>query len=79
VRVARSPSAVAECPIDARSEPGAERACCWMHLIMKPIAAPIIGGLVNSTIHVLIITPVFYLMKTRALRRGTFRASGMHL
>jgi Cu(I)/Ag(I) efflux system membrane protein CusA/SilA len=48
--------------------------------IMKPIAAPIIGGMVTSTIHVLIITPViFYLMKTRALRRGTLRASGMHL
>src|SRR5712671_585086 len=48
--------------------------------IMKPIAAPIIGGMLTSTIHVLIITPViFYLMKTRALRRGTLRASGMHL
>ncbi len=48
--------------------------------IMKPIAAPIIGGMVTSTIHVLMITPViFYLMKTRALRRGTLRASGMHL
>ncbi len=48
--------------------------------IMKPIAAPIIGGMVTSTIHVLIITPViFYLMKTRALRRGALRASGMHL
>jgi Cu(I)/Ag(I) efflux system membrane protein CusA/SilA len=47
--------------------------------IMKPIAAPIIGGMVTSTIHVLIITPViFYLVKTRALRRGTLRASGMH-
>jgi Cu(I)/Ag(I) efflux system membrane protein CusA/SilA len=48
--------------------------------IMKPIAAPIIGGMVTSTIHVLIITPViFYLMKARALRRGTLRASGLHL
>ena len=48
--------------------------------VMKPIAAPVIGGMVTSTIHVLIITPViFYLMKTRALRRGTLRASGMHL
>ena len=45
--------------------------------VMKPIAAPIVGGMVTSTIHVLIITPViFYLMKTRALRRGTLRASG---
>ena len=35
--------------------------------VMKQIAAPIIGGMVTSTIHVLIITPViFYLMKRRA-------------
>lgn len=26
--------------------------------IMKPIAAPIVGGTITSTIHVLIITPV---------------------
>ena len=40
--------------------------------VMQPIAAPIIGGMVTSTIHVLVITPViFYLMKRRALRRGT--------
>jgi copper/silver efflux system protein len=46
--------------------------------VMKPIAAPIIGGMVTSTIHVLIVTPViFYMMKRRALRRGTLRASGM--
>jgi Cu(I)/Ag(I) efflux system membrane protein CusA/SilA len=44
--------------------------------IMKPIAAPIVGGMVTSTIHVLIITPViFYIMKRRALRRGTLTAS----
>src|SRR5713101_5829584 len=48
--------------------------------IMKPIAAPIIGGMVTSTIHVLIITPViFYLMKRRALRKGTLKTSGMNL
>jgi copper/silver efflux system protein len=48
--------------------------------IMKPIAAPIIGGMVTSTVHVLIITPViFYVMKMRALHRGTLRVSGMHL
>jgi Cu(I)/Ag(I) efflux system membrane protein CusA/SilA len=46
--------------------------------VMKPIAAPIIGGMVTSTIHVLIITPViFYMMKVRALRRGRLTASGM--
>ena len=46
--------------------------------VMKPIAAPIIGGMVTSTIHVLIVTPViFYIMKLRALRRGTLRTSRM--
>jgi Cu(I)/Ag(I) efflux system membrane protein CusA/SilA len=46
--------------------------------IMKPIAAPIIGGMVTSAIHVLIITPViFYIMKARALRKGRLRASGV--
>jgi len=46
--------------------------------VMKPIAAPIIGGMVTSTIHVLIITPViFYIMKRRALRRGALVKSGM--
>ena len=44
--------------------------------IMKPIAAPIVGGMVTSTIHVLVITPViFYIMKMRALRRGTLKPS----
>ena len=46
--------------------------------IMKPIAAPIIGGMITSTVHVLIITPViFYIMKVRALRKGRLRVSGM--
>jgi Cu(I)/Ag(I) efflux system membrane protein CusA/SilA len=46
--------------------------------IMKPIAAPIIGGMVTSTIHVLIVTPViFYILKVRALRRGRLTVSGM--
>jgi copper/silver efflux system protein len=46
--------------------------------LMKPIAAPIVGGMVTSTIHVLIVTPViFYLMKRHALRRGTLRVSEM--
>jgi Cu(I)/Ag(I) efflux system membrane protein CusA/SilA len=38
--------------------------------VMKPIAAPIVGGMVTSTIHVLILVPVFFVwMKSRALRR----------
>jgi Cu(I)/Ag(I) efflux system membrane protein CusA/SilA len=44
--------------------------------VMKPIAAPVIGGLLTSTIHVLVITPVIFAMvKERALKRGTLRAS----
>jgi Cu(I)/Ag(I) efflux system membrane protein CusA/SilA len=40
--------------------------------VMKPIAAPIVGGMITSTIHVLILVPVFFaLMKERALRTGT--------
>ncbi|MFZ1886885.1 MAG: CusA/CzcA family heavy metal efflux RND transporter [Candidatus Binataceae bacterium] len=43
--------------------------------VMKPIAAPIVGGMVTSTVHVLILVPVFFaMMKERALRRGTLRA-----
>jgi len=42
--------------------------------VMKPIAAPIVGGMITSTIHVLILVPVlFVLMKERALRRGTLK------
>lgn len=45
--------------------------------MMKPIAAPIAGGMITSTIHVLILVPVFFvMMKTRALRRGTLRCAG---
>src|SRR5438093_7189812 len=48
--------------------------------IMKPIAAPIIGGMVTSTIHVLIITPViFYIMKVGELRTGPLKGSGTTL
>jgi copper/silver efflux system protein len=44
--------------------------------IMKPIAAPIVGGMITSTIHVLILVPVFFaVMKERALRRGTLKHS----
>jgi Cu(I)/Ag(I) efflux system membrane protein CusA/SilA len=39
--------------------------------VMKPIATPIVGGMITSTIHVLILVPVFFvMMKERALRRG---------
>jgi len=42
--------------------------------VMKPIAAPIVGGMITSTIHVLILVPVFFaLMKERALGHGTLQ------
>ena len=38
--------------------------------VMKPIAAPIVGGMVTSTIHVLILVPVFFLLIKRQALRG---------
>ena len=39
--------------------------------VMKPIAAPILGGMITSTVHVLILVPVFSLViKGRELRAG---------
>jgi copper/silver efflux system protein len=46
--------------------------------VMKPIAAPMIGGMISSAVHVLIMTPViFVLMKTRDLKKGRLKYSGM--
>lgn len=46
--------------------------------LMKPIAAPMIGGMVSSAIHVLIMTPViFVLMKKRELAKGKLKYSGI--
>jgi Cu(I)/Ag(I) efflux system membrane protein CusA/SilA len=43
--------------------------------VMKPIAAPIVGGMITSTIHVLILVPVFFvMMKERALRKENLHA-----
>ena len=40
--------------------------------VMKPIAAPIVGGMVTSAIHVLILVPIFFMMmKERELRRNS--------
>jgi len=40
--------------------------------VMKPIAAPIVGGMITSTIHVLILVPVFFaIMKERALKSNS--------
>jgi Cu(I)/Ag(I) efflux system membrane protein CusA/SilA len=46
--------------------------------VMQPIAAPMIGGLITSTIHVLIVTPIlFTYMKEYALKKGTLEMSKM--
>ncbi|GAW66358.1 cation transporter [Geoanaerobacter pelophilus] len=46
--------------------------------VMKPIAAPMIGGMISSAVHVLIMTPViFVLMKKRDLKKGKLKYSGM--
>ncbi len=46
--------------------------------VMKPLVAPMIGGLFTSMIHVLVVTPVLFAwMKRRALRKGTLKASRM--
>jgi copper/silver efflux system protein len=44
--------------------------------VMKPIATPIVGGMITSSIAVLILLPVFFLiLKERQLRHGTLRRS----
>ncbi len=46
--------------------------------VMKPIAAPMIGGLITSAIHVLVVTPIlFTYMKERSLRKGNLKMSKM--
>jgi len=43
---------------------------------MKPIAALIVGRMITSTVHVLILVPMFFaLMKERALKHGALKAS----
>jgi Cu(I)/Ag(I) efflux system membrane protein CusA/SilA len=46
--------------------------------VMKPLTAPMIGGLLTSAVHVLIVTPVlFVIMKERALKHGKLEVSSM--
>lgn len=47
--------------------------------LMKPIAAPIEGFMITSTIHALIMVPVFFaLINVSALRHGTLESSTGH-
>jgi Cu(I)/Ag(I) efflux system membrane protein CusA/SilA len=46
--------------------------------MMKPLTAPMIGGLFTSAVHVLVVTPVlFVMMKERALKKGKLEVSKM--
>lgn len=46
--------------------------------VMKPLVTPMIGGLLTSAVHVLIMTPVlFIMMKERAWKQGTLKRSDM--
>jgi len=39
--------------------------------VMRPIAAPVIGGMISSLIHILLVTPViFYWLREREFRKG---------
>ena len=39
--------------------------------VMKPLAAPVLGGMVSSLAHVLLVTPaIFYWLRERELRRA---------
>jgi Cu(I)/Ag(I) efflux system membrane protein CusA/SilA len=46
--------------------------------VMKPIAIPMVGGMVTSAVVVLLVTPVlFAMLKLRELKRGTLKEAGV--
>jgi copper/silver efflux system protein len=46
--------------------------------VMKPLATPVLGGMVSSLVHVLIVTPViFYSLRARALKKQTTGPAGL--
>ncbi len=52
----------------------------WSHRqgaeIMKPLATPVIGGMISSLLHILIVTPVIFLwLRGREFKKGTLHAS----
>jgi Cu(I)/Ag(I) efflux system membrane protein CusA/SilA len=50
-------------PIMWSTQPGAE--------VMKPLATPVIGGMVSSLIHILIVTPVIFVwLRERELKKS---------
>ncbi len=52
----------------------------WSHRqgaeVMKPLATPVIGGMISSLIHILIVTPVIFLwLRGREFKKGTLHGS----
>ena len=52
----------------------------WSHRqgaeVMKPLATPVIGGMISSLIHILIVTPVIFLwLRGREFKKGTLHDS----
>ena len=52
----------------------------WSHRqgaeVMQPLATPVIGGMISSLIHILIVTPVIFLwLRGREFQRGTLQVS----
>jgi Cu(I)/Ag(I) efflux system membrane protein CusA/SilA len=52
----------------------------WSHRqgaeIMKPLATPVIGGMLSSLLHILIVTPVIFLwLREREFRKGTLHTT----
>jgi Cu(I)/Ag(I) efflux system membrane protein CusA/SilA len=47
--------------------------------VMKPIAAPIVGGMITSTIHVLILVPIFFMMIADRALKLSFKRPLMEL
>jgi Cu(I)/Ag(I) efflux system membrane protein CusA/SilA len=52
----------------------------WSHRqgaeVMKPLATPVIGGMISSLVHILIVTPVIFLwLRGREFRKGSLHES----
>lgn len=55
----------------------------WSHRqgaeVMKPLATPVIGGMISSLIHILIVTPVIFLwLRGREVKKGTLHQKSWH-
>ena len=45
-----------------------------MEFVLRPLATPVIGGMVSSFIHIMIVTPVLFAwLREREMKRATNR------